>query len=92
MTKKPAAPKRVTPEQATAKMHELLEQKQEHDREQQPWQALDTPNNGGGKELGTQSVEPAKLTELHAAESREKAIQGTMSSQGRRNQGKRDNR
>jgi hypothetical protein len=93
VAKKQAAPRRVTPKQATAKMRELLEQKQEHDRQPQPWQALDTPGNGGGNHnLGTQSVEPAKIAELHAGESREKAIQGSMSSQDRRNQGKRDRR
>ena len=81
-----------TPEQALARTKELLEQKQAHDREVQPWQLLDT-QHGHAAESGFQSNEAVdKATELHAAESRMKAIQGSIGTQDRHNQGKRDSR
>jgi hypothetical protein len=70
----------------------LLEQKQAHDRESQPWQLLD-PHHAQMHEPALQSSEAAeKAVELHAAESRMKAIQGSAGTQDRRNQGKRDHR
>jgi len=70
----------------------LLEQKQAHDREMQPWQLLDAQQNHV-PDPGFQSAEAAEAAvELHAAESRMKAIQGSAGTQDRRNQGKRDNR
>jgi hypothetical protein len=87
-----SAPRNVTPRQALAKTRKLLEQKQAHDRETQPWQLLD-PNQTPVAEAGFQSNEAAdKAVELHAAESRMKAIQGSSGTQDRRKQGKRDNR
>ena len=85
-------PRRLTPEQALARTKELLEQKLAHDREVQPWQLLD-PQHGHVAEPGYQSNEAAdKAMELHAGESRMKAIQGSIGTQDRHNQGKRDNR
>ncbi|WP_225583166.1 hypothetical protein [Pseudoxanthomonas sp. PXM02] len=71
----------------------MLEQKQEHDRQPAPWQHLDHEGQGGAPGAGFVSNEAAgKAMELHAAESRMKAIQGSAGTQDRRNQGKRDHR
>lgn len=87
---KPA--RKPTQRQALAATRKLLEQKQAHDRELQPWQLLD-PHQTHVPDAGFQSIEAAdKAVELHAAESRMKAIQGSAGTQDRRNQGKRDNR
>ena len=86
------AQRKPTPRQALAVTRKLLEQKQAHDRESQPWQLLD-PHHTPVLDPGFQSNEAAeKAVELHAAESRMKAIQGSSGTQDRRNQGKRDNR
>jgi hypothetical protein len=75
-----------------ARTKELLAQKQAHDREVQPWQQLD-PQHTHVAEQGHQPIEAAdKATELHAGESRMKVIQGSIGTQDRHNQGKRDNR
>jgi hypothetical protein len=90
-TGKPS-PRKPTPRQALAVTRKLLEQKQAQNRETQPWQLLD-PNHTPVADPGFQSNEAAdKAVELHAAESRMKAIQGSLGTQDRRNQGKRDNR
>ena len=84
--------RKPTPRQALAVTRKLLEQKQAHDRESQPWQLLD-PHHTPVLDPGFQSNEAAeKAVELHAAESRMKAIQGSSGTQDRRNQGTRDNR
>ncbi|UOV01551.1 hypothetical protein [Pseudoxanthomonas mexicana] len=71
----------------------MLEQKQEHDRQPAPWQLLDDHDHGTVQGAGFASPEAAgKALELHAAESRIKAIQGSLGTQDRRNQGKRDHR
>lgn len=89
---KAKAARKTTPDQALAVTRQLLEQKQAHDRELQPWQLLDTHQNHV-PEPGFQSNEAAEAAvELHAGESRMKAIQGSAGTQDRRNQGKRDNR
>jgi hypothetical protein len=93
-TAAPRAPrkKKVTPEQALAKTQELLAAKLEHDRQPQPWQLLDE-TAGHASDGGFVPLEAAaKANELHLAESRVKAVQGSASVQDRRNQGKRDNR
>lgn len=82
----------ITPEQALANTRKLLEAKQEHDRQVQPWQKLDD-GHGPAPQVGHESEEAAaKAEQLHAAESRVQAIQGSNSTQDRHNQGKRDNR
>src|SRR3546814_15073024 len=91
--RKPAArPRRITPEQALENTRKLLEAKQEHDRQPPPWQQLD-----GGHDVGDhggyQSGEAAaKAAELHAAESRPPAHQGSIGTRGRHDPGKRANR
>ncbi|WP_408953908.1 hypothetical protein [Lysobacter sp. Hz 25] len=83
---------RITPEQALANTRQLLEAKQEQAREAQPWQQLDS-KHGQVPQSGPQSPGAAqKAEELHAAESRMDAIQGSIGTQDRHNQGKRDNR
>ena len=71
----------------------LLEAKQEHDRQPPPWQQLTAPHAHHPAAPDSQSPEAAqKAVELHAGESRMQAIQGSISTTDRRNQGKRDNR
>ncbi|MGO4776723.1 hypothetical protein AB4084_14665, partial [Lysobacter sp. 2RAB21] len=82
----------ITPEQALENTRRLLEAKQEQARGAQPWQQLDS-HHGHVPQPGPQSESAAqKAGELHAAESRMDAIQGSNSTQDRHNQGKRDNR
>lgn len=88
--KKPA--KAISPRQALANTRKLLEAKQQHDREPQPWQALD-PQVQHVPQPGYQSGQAAgKAQELHAGESRMASIHGSMGARDRRNQGKRDHR
>ena len=88
----PRKPRKITPQQALANTRELLEAKHEHDRQPQPWQALD-PQQSHVANAGFQSPSAMeKAEELHAGESRQAAIQGSISTQDRHNQGKRDNR
>ena len=79
-------------EQALENTRKLLEAKQAHDREPPSWQQL----GGAGApvlDAGFQSTEAAdKAEELHAAESRMQAIQGSIGTHGRHKQGKRDSR
>ncbi len=87
-----AEPAKITPEQALANTRALLEAKKQHDREPQSWHALDREQSHT-PQPGPQSPEAAaKAEELHRAESRVQAIQGSISTQDRHNQGKRDNR
>lgn len=87
---KPA--KAISPRQALANTRKLLEAKQQHDREAQPWQALD-PQVQHVPQPGYQSGQAAgKAQELHAGESRMASIHGSMGARDRRNQGKRDHR
>ena len=92
-TPRPASkPRGITPEQALANTRALLEAKQAHDREPPPWQSLETPG-GQAPQSGFQSDEARiKADELHAGESRMQAIQGSISTQDRHQQGKRDAR
>ena len=90
VAKKPA--KAISPRQALANTRKLLEAKQQHDREPQPWQALD-PQVQHVPQPGYQSGQAeGKAQELHAGESRMASIHGSMGARDRRNQGKRDHR
>ncbi|MFQ6311715.1 hypothetical protein, partial [Lysobacter capsici] len=83
----------ISAEQALENTRRLLEAKQEQARTPQPWQQLDGSHGGHVPQPGPQSDSAAqKAGELHAAESRMDAIQGSNSTQDRHNQGKRDNR
>ena len=92
-TPRPAGkPRGITPEQALANTRALLEAKQAHDREPPPWQSLETPGSHASPP-GFQSDDARiKADELHAGESRMQAIQGSISTQDRHQQGKRDAR
>jgi hypothetical protein len=86
------APRKITAKQALANTRKLLEAKHAHDRQPPPWQAFDGQHNPAPPS-GQQSGEAqARAEELHAAESRMEAIQGTIGSLDRHNQGKRDQR
>jgi hypothetical protein len=91
----PASRKRggnITPEQALANTRALLEAKQQHDRETPPWQAIGA-SPGQPPQAGFQSDEARrKANELHSGESRQEAIQGSVATHDRHNQGKRDSR
>lgn len=85
-------PRKITPAKALANTRALLEAKQAHDRRPQPWQALD-PEQARLPQEGFQSPEAAaRAEELHAGESRMPAIQGSISTRDRHDQGKRDGR
>jgi hypothetical protein len=82
----------ITPAQALANTRALLEAKQEHDRQPQPWQTLD-PAHAHVAQAGFQSDEARqKYLELHSGEARKDALQGSIGTQDRHNQGKRDSR
>lgn len=83
---------RLTPEQALERTRELLEAKQARDREPKPWEAV-AHGEGGAPQPGYQSDAAAgRAGQLHAAESRQPAIQGSNSTRDRLNQGRRDHR
>lgn len=83
---------KISPEQALANTRGLLEAKREHDRQPQSWQAFG-PTQGHPGSDGFQSPSAMdKAEELHAAESRITPIQGSISTQDRHHQGKRDSR
>lgn len=84
--------RRITPEQALEQTRALLEAKHTHDAEPRPWQDLPSGPAATG-EPGFQSDAAARrAARLHAAEARIPAIQGSVSTRDRINQGKRDHR
>jgi hypothetical protein len=81
----------ISPDQALANTRALLEAKKRHDREGPAWQHLDgaaSPPAGRYQSPEARS----KAEELHAGESRMTAIEGSISTRGRKNQAKRDKR
>lgn len=87
--------RKVTPEEALATTRELLEAKQERDRQPPPWRQFDDthgqPATEGSGE-GRQEASEATLSELHEAETRLEGTQGSISTQDRHQQGRRDAR
>jgi hypothetical protein len=84
--------RRITPAQALANTRRLLEQKQAHDRETPPWQALDG-HQGAEPDAGFQDAQARdQANELHAAESRMAGTHGASGTHDRHNQGRRDQR
>lgn len=82
----------ITPEQALAQTRALLEAKQARELEPRPWEASQGGEPGAGAP-GYQSDSAARRAKrLHAAEARIPAIQGSISTRDRINQGKRDHR
>ncbi|WP_202845680.1 hypothetical protein [Luteimonas saliphila] len=83
---------RITPEQALAQTRALLEAKQARDHEPKPWEVPASSDPIAGTP-GYQSEGAARRAKrLHAAEARIPAIQGSISTRDRVNQGKRDRR
>ncbi|MGY1408954.1 MULTISPECIES: hypothetical protein [unclassified Luteimonas] len=82
----------ITPEQALAQTQALLEAKQARDQEPKPW----ADGVEGGVDSGTPGYQSdsaaGRAKRLHAGEVRLPAIQGSVSTRDRINQGKRDNR
>jgi len=90
---------RITPEEALRNTQELLEAKQERDRQPPPWRQLDAEHGQPGRDQATpartaeQEAEVnARAEELHRAESRLDAIHGSVSQQDRHRQGRNDAR
>lgn len=83
---------RITPKQALRRTRKVLEANQARARRPQPWQ--DVPGADGQVAAdGFQSGAAArKAEELHAAETRLPAIQGSIGTRGRISQGKRDSK
>jgi len=90
--KAPGKAGKVTPKQALRSTREVLEAKQEEARQEKPWQ--DAGGHGGQvSSEGYQSGAAARRAgNLHAAESRLPAIQGSIGTRGRISQGKRDSK
>jgi len=88
------APRKITPAQALDNTRKLLEAKQEHDRQPPAWQEHDQHAAISSGAAGQFQSPGARLRaeDLHDGESRITAIQGSVSTQDRINQGKRDNR
>lgn len=83
----------ITPEQALAQTRELLQAKQQRDREPRAYQILDEQAEAGHTEPGYQSGSAkSKAQELHAGEVRLEPIHGSISTRDRQSQGKRDHR
>lgn len=85
-------PRKLTPAQALEQTRALLEAKHERDQEPKPWRELPGEPVAAGQP-GFQSDSAARRARrLHAAEARIPAIQGSISTRDRINQGKRDHR
>ena len=92
-TARAARKRKLTPEQALAQTHALLEAKHAREAEPKPWQDAHGDHAAMGGQPGFQSDGAAKRAlRLHAGEARIPAIQGSISTIDRINQGKRDHR
>lgn len=88
-----SATRKLTPKQALKRTRALLEAKQARDREPKPWETLGGHGPDAAGQPGFQSGTAARRAlELHAGEARIPAIQGSISTRDRINQGKRDHR
>ena len=82
----------ISREQALANTRELLAAKQQRIQESPPWQAFEQ-GDGAAPHAGFQSDDArVKADQLHEGEMRLQGNQGSISSSGRRRQGKRDSR
>lgn len=83
----------ITPERALENTRALLEAKQQRERETPAYLAIDSHAASVHATPGYQSgVAKAKAQELHEGEMRMQAIQGSISTHDRHNQGERDGR
>lgn len=87
-------PRKPTPEEALQRTHELLEAHNEQAKQVPAWRLLEGGQGGGTVPAPTEASPElaARQNELHMAETRSKAIQGSASIQDRRNQRRRDQR
>ena len=92
--RKKRAPRKakISPEQALDNTRKLLEQHDAEAKAPKPWETLGADGVAPATP-GYQSPQArANALALHAAESRQASIQGSVSTRDRRNQGKRDHR
>lgn len=81
----------ITPQRALKNTRALLEAKQQRERQPPAYLAIDAHADAQQPNTGFQSgTAKAKARKLHEGESRMEPIQGSISTQGRKNQGKRD--
>ncbi len=87
-----AADRAISPKKALANTRRLLDRHNAQAHAAKPWQHIGEAD-GQVSEAGYQSDQAAlKALELHAGQSRLPAIQGSISTRDRKNQGKRDQR
>lgn len=85
--------KEITPKRALKNTRALLDAKQQRQRQPPAYLAIDTHAEAQQPDTGFQSATAkAKARKLHEGESRMDPIHGSISTQGRQNQGKRDKR
>jgi hypothetical protein len=86
-----AGKREISPDQALANTRALLDAKKRHDRAGPAWQHMDgAASPAAGRYQSPEARSRAE--ELHAGESRMTAIEGSISTRGRKNQAKRDKR
>ena len=92
-TKVARSKKEITPKRALKNTRALLDAKQQRERQPPAYLAIDTHAEAQQPDTGFQSgTAKAKARKLHEGESRMDPIHGSISTQGRQNQGKRDKR
>ncbi|MDR7098336.1 ABC-type nickel/cobalt efflux system permease component RcnA [Lysobacter niabensis] len=90
------APHHITAEQALANTRELLEAKHARERETPPWRQLDpdhghpAPHAAPVRNAEQEAAAHAHAEDLHRAESRMDATQGSISERDRHRQGRQD--
>ncbi|MGV8923444.1 MAG: hypothetical protein ACOH1L_08875 [Thermomonas sp.] len=83
----------ITPKRALKNTRALLDAKQQRDRQPPAYLAIDSHAGTEQPRPGFQSgAAKSKAQDLHEGEIRMEPIHGSISTQGRKNQGKRDNR
>jgi hypothetical protein len=83
---------KLTPKQALKRTRALLEAKQARDREPKPWETIGGAAPDPGQPGFQSGTAARRALELHAGETRQPAINGSVSTRDRINQGKRDRR
>lgn len=82
----------ITPEKALKNTRKLLKARKAEAQSAKPWETIGVD---GAAEAAPEFQSPrarSKVLDLHAAEIRQTPIQGSISTRGRKSQGKRDNR
>ena len=92
-TTKGPANKSITPKRALNNTRALLDAKKQRDRQLPAYLAIDSHAGIQAPDSGFQSESAkSKAQDLHAGEIRMEPLHGSISTQGRKNQGKRDKR